>query len=115
MVFDKTLMDTQKSVLHFDGEAVLKTQELRSKITADTKQFDLLDLHSPVLIEGKIRSPSISLGRKIPIPTPDFGGIAAIEQALQYGMFDLGRLEALILKQVAGDFFALDTGEDGDA
>jgi hypothetical protein len=41
--------------------------------------------------------------------------IAAIEQALQYGLFDLGRLEALILKQVAGDFFALDTGEDGDA
>ncbi|HME22608.1 MAG TPA: hypothetical protein VKI44_14950 [Acetobacteraceae bacterium] len=41
--------------------------------------------------------------------------IAAIEQALQYGMFDLGRLEALILKQVAGDFFALDAGEDGDA
>jgi uncharacterized protein involved in outer membrane biogenesis len=74
VVFDKTLMDTQKSVLHFDGSAALKTQELRSKITADTKQFDLLDLHSPVLIEGKIRSPSISLGRKIPIPTPDFGG-----------------------------------------
>jgi hypothetical protein len=24
-------------------------------------------------------------------------------------------LEALILKQVAGDFFALDAGEDGDA
>ena len=32
-----------------------------------------------------------------------------------YGLFDLGRLEALILKQVAGDFFALDTGDDGDA
>jgi hypothetical protein len=74
ITFDRTLMDTQKSVLHFDGEAALKTQQLRSKITADTKQFDLLDLHSPVLIEGKIRSPSISLGRKIPIPTPDFGG-----------------------------------------
>jgi AsmA family protein len=73
VAFDKTLIDTQKSVLHFDGEAVLKTQELRSKITADAKQFDLLDLHSPVLIEGKIRSPSISLGRKIPIPTPNFG------------------------------------------
>jgi hypothetical protein len=41
--------------------------------------------------------------------------IAAIEQALQYGLFDLGRLEALILKQVAGDFFALDGGEDDDA
>ena len=71
MAFDKTLIDTEKSVLHFDGEAVLKTQELRSKITADAKQFDLLNLHSPVLIEGKIRS-SISLGRRS-IPTPDFG------------------------------------------
>jgi AsmA family protein len=74
VALDKTLMDTRKSILHFDGEAALKTQQLRSKITADTKQFDLLDLHSPVLIEGKIRSPSISLGRKVPIPTPDFGG-----------------------------------------
>jgi AsmA family protein len=74
VVFDKTLMDTEKSVLHFDGQAVLKTQEISSKITADTKQFDLLNLHSPVLIEGKIRAPKISLGRQIPIPTPDFGG-----------------------------------------
>jgi transposase len=41
--------------------------------------------------------------------------IAAIEQALQYGLFDLGRLEDLILKQVAGDFFALVVGEDDDA
>ena len=41
--------------------------------------------------------------------------IAAIEQALQYGLFDLGRLEDLILKQVAGDFFALGVGEDDDA
>jgi hypothetical protein len=30
-------------------------------------------------------------------------------------MFDLGRLEALILKQVAGEFFALDAGDDSDA
>ena len=41
--------------------------------------------------------------------------IAAIEQALRYGLFDLGRLEDLILKQVAGDFFALGVGEDDDA
>jgi transposase len=41
--------------------------------------------------------------------------IAGIEQALQYGLFDLGRLEDLILKQVAGDFFALVVGEDDDA
>jgi transposase len=41
--------------------------------------------------------------------------IAAIEQALRYGLFDLGRLEDLILKQVAGDFFALGIGDDDDA
>jgi len=41
--------------------------------------------------------------------------IAAIEQALQYGLFDLGRLEDLILKRVAGDFFALNSGKDDDA
>jgi AsmA family protein len=74
VVFDKTLMDTEKSVLHLDGEVALQTQELQIKISADPKQFDLLDLHSPVIIAGKIRSPSISIGRKIPIPTPDFGG-----------------------------------------
>jgi hypothetical protein len=43
------------------------------------------------------------------------GHSAYIEQALQYGLFDLGRLEDLILKQVAGDFFALGVGEDDDA
>jgi transposase len=41
--------------------------------------------------------------------------IAAVEQALHYGMFDLGRLEALILKQVAGDFFNLDGAAGDDA
>jgi transposase len=41
--------------------------------------------------------------------------IAAIEQALRYGLFDLGRLEDLILRQVAGDFFALAIREDDDA
>jgi uncharacterized protein involved in outer membrane biogenesis len=74
VTFDRTLMDTRKSVLHFDGKAALMTQVVKAKITADPKQFDLLDLHGPVLIEGKIRSPAISIGRQIPIPTPDFGG-----------------------------------------
>jgi Mu transposase, C-terminal domain len=41
--------------------------------------------------------------------------IAAIEQALHYGLFDLGRLEELILKHVAGDFFALNPGEQDHA
>jgi transposase len=34
--------------------------------------------------------------------------LAAIEQAANYGLYDLGRLEALILKQVAGSFFDLE-------
>lgn len=38
--------------------------------------------------------------------------LAAVAQALRFGLFDLGRLEALILRQVAGDFFHLDAGDD---
>lgn len=41
--------------------------------------------------------------------------LAAIEQALQYGLFDLGRVEALILKYVAGDFFRLPPASEDDA
>jgi hypothetical protein len=39
--------------------------------------------------------------------------LAAVGQALRYGLFDLGRLEALILKFAAGEFFRL-PGKDGD-
>jgi transposase len=38
--------------------------------------------------------------------------LAAVEQALHYGLFDLLRLERLILERVAGDFFALAEGPD---
>jgi hypothetical protein len=38
--------------------------------------------------------------------------LAAVEQALRFGLFDLTRLERLILKQVAGDFFALRGDDD---
>jgi len=34
--------------------------------------------------------------------------LAAIEQAAHYGLYDLNRLEALILKQVSGTFFDLE-------
>ena len=34
--------------------------------------------------------------------------LAAIEQAAHYGLYDLNRLEALILKQVSGTYFDLD-------
>lgn len=39
---------------------------------------------------------------------------AAVQQALKFGLFDLARLEHLVLKHVAGDFFALGGDEGGD-
>jgi hypothetical protein len=38
--------------------------------------------------------------------------IAALEQALRFNLFDLGRLERLVLRHVAGDFFALQDSRD---
>ena len=38
--------------------------------------------------------------------------LAAVAEARQYGMYDLGRLEKMILRRVAGDFFKLGKGED---
>jgi len=73
VTFDKTLLDTQKSILHVDGQVNLQSQVVKVEVKADPKSFDLLDLHGPVIVEGKIRSPSIRIGRAIPIPTPVFG------------------------------------------
>jgi hypothetical protein len=39
--------------------------------------------------------------------------LAALQQACKYGLFDLTRLETLVLRHVAGDFFALGGDEDG--
>jgi len=41
--------------------------------------------------------------------------LAAVDQALRFGLFDLQRLETLILKHVAGDFFNLESVRDEDA
>jgi len=40
--------------------------------------------------------------------------LSAITQALRYGLYDLNRLEALILKYTAGDFFALNAEPEPD-
>ncbi len=41
--------------------------------------------------------------------------LAAVRQAFHFGLYDLGRLENLILQQVAGNFFTLDGDPDDDA
>lgn len=40
--------------------------------------------------------------------------LAAIDSALTYGLYDLSRLEQLILRHVAGDFFSLGRNQDED-
>jgi len=43
---------------------------------------------------------------------PKAAFLPAITMALEYGLFDLARLENLILQRVAGDFFNIDHSED---
>jgi hypothetical protein len=73
VTFDRTLLDTQKSVLHVNGTVSLRSQVVRVAVKADPKSFDLLNLHGPVYVVGKIREPEITFGRSFPIPTPAFG------------------------------------------
>lgn len=73
-LFDKTMMDTPRSILHIDGEAHLANQAVNMQIHADAKKFSLLDLEAPVLLVGKIRNPTISIGKKVPIPLIEPGG-----------------------------------------
>jgi len=72
--FDRTRLDTERSVLHVDGKTELNSQAINMKISADAKKFSLLDLEAPVVFKGKIRSPDISIGKKVPIPLIELGG-----------------------------------------
>jgi uncharacterized protein involved in outer membrane biogenesis len=73
VTFDRTLLDTQKSVLRVQGQASLISQAVKAEVDADAKQFDLLDLHGAVVVQGKLRQPQVSLGRVFPLPTPVIG------------------------------------------
>jgi hypothetical protein len=104
-----------KSVL--PGHHVLPAKQRRGP----TEEEALLKEHHPSLdayVAG-LKSRSHGWGRRalrrlleLKRTYPFVPFLAAVEQALQYGMFDLGRLESLILKQVAGDFFALGLDDD---
>ena len=45
VIFDRTLLDTQKSILHVTGQVALQSQVVNVEVKADAKPFDLLDLH----------------------------------------------------------------------
>ena len=40
--------------------------------------------------------------------------LAAVHEAAQYGLYDLDRLERMILRRVARDYFLLDDGSHHD-
>lgn len=72
--FDKTALDTTKSVIHVKGSTGLNTQAIDMKIVADAKDFSLLDIDAPIIVKGKLRDPAISIGKKVPIPLIEPGG-----------------------------------------
>jgi transposase len=89
----------------------------RRRAVGPSPQEQALSGRDPVLdryvVALKKRAPGRGVGKlrrllelKRTYPAEPFLG--AIEQALQYGLFDLARLERLILERVAGDFFDLD-------
>lgn len=56
VTFDRTLLDTQKSVLRVQGQASLITQAVKAEVDADAKQFDLLDLRGEVVVQASCAS-----------------------------------------------------------
>ncbi len=40
--------------------------------------------------------------------------LSAVREAARYGLYDLDRLERMILRRVAGEYFLLNEGVDGD-
>jgi len=91
--------------------------ERRTPGTGPSPQEQALSGQSPVLDQYvtalKKRAPGRGVGKlrrllelKRTYPAEPF--LAAITLALQYGLFDLNRLERLILERVTGDFFDFD-------
>lgn len=80
-------------------------QALRGRDPLLDRYVAELKRHSPGRGVAKLRR---LLELKRAYPAEPF--LAAVAQALEYGLFDLTRLEHLILERVAGDFFAL--GDD---
>jgi len=87
----------------------LEEQLLRGEAPVLEHYAAALKQHSP---RQSVRQLRRLLEMKRTYPATPF--LAALEQALRFGLFDLGRLEKLILQHVAGDFFNLDSDSPDD-
>ena len=78
-------------------------------------QHPVLDAYVAALVQHLHGRDARAINRLLQLkrtyPVQPFLG--ALEKALKYGLFDLTRLETLVLRHVAGDFFAL-AGDDDD-
>ena len=79
-------------------------------------QHPVLDAYVAALAQHRQGRDTRALNRLLQLkrsyPAQPF--VAALEQALKYGLFDLARLETLVLRHVAGDFFCLGNDDHDD-
>jgi len=71
--FSRTLIDTKESVIYVKGNIDLNSQTIKTELDADSKVVSVLNIPAPILIEGKIRKPTFSLGKGFPLPVPRIG------------------------------------------
>jgi transposase len=84
-------------------------QQLRQDAEALSRYVSALKRRSPGRGVARLRR---LLAMRRTYPREAF--LAAIEKALHYGLYDLHRLEHLILEQVAGDFFCIEPEEESE-
>jgi hypothetical protein len=68
--FDRTLLDRRNPPLDVNGTVGLQSQVVKVEVKAHPKSFDLFDLHGPVAVEGKVRSPRSAPRGRSPFRRP---------------------------------------------
>jgi hypothetical protein len=67
---------------------------------------ELLDYARQLIVRGK-KQPTLALRRMLRMISdfPRAPLVAAFAEALRYGLFDLDRVETMVLRRIATDFF----------
>ncbi len=108
--YGESRIDSHHTKIHYEqANKVLKETEQALRTSHESINLYITSLKKHVRGDG-IRKLNRLLTFKHTYPLDAF--IAAIEQAQRYGLYDLNRLEDLILKCVAGNYFNLNHEED---